>query len=94
MKRPKEDGSDIPALERLIGPVAYRGRPSYIDRKKGKSARPTGKIPGKPRAAHTIDLASVEFQPTLLFQKGTLKNHHLSQKEGLEIQEDHHLENR
>ena len=58
LKRPKEDGSDIPALERLIGPVAYRGRPSYIDRKKGKSARPTGKIPGKPRAAHTIDLAS------------------------------------
>ena len=34
---------NIPALERLIGPVAYRGRPSYIDRKKGKSARPTGK---------------------------------------------------
>ena len=36
----------------------------------------------------------MEFQPTLLFQKETLKNHHLSQKEGSEIQEDHHLESR
>ena len=58
LKRPKEEGSDIPALERLIGPVAYRGRPSYIEKKSGKHLRPTGIIPGEPRPAHTLDLGS------------------------------------
>ena len=28
LKRPKEEGSEVPALERLIGAVAYRGRTS------------------------------------------------------------------
>ena len=56
LKRPKEDGADIPALERLIGKVAYRGRPSYIDRKNGIGARPTGQIPSKSRPVHTLDL--------------------------------------
>jgi hypothetical protein len=58
LKRPKEEGSDIPALERLIGPVAYRGRPSYIDRKSGKNKRPTGMVRTSPRPAHSVDLGS------------------------------------
>lgn len=58
LKRPKEEGSEIPALERLIGPVAYRGRPSYIDRKSGKNKRPTGMVKSSPRPAHSVDLGS------------------------------------
>ena len=42
LKRPKEEGAEIPAMERLIGPVAYRGRPQFIQRKTGKSAKPVG----------------------------------------------------
>lgn len=57
LKRPKEDDSETPVLERLIGKVAYRGRAGYIDRKKGVGARPTGKMPGKSRPAHTLDLS-------------------------------------
>ena len=56
MKRPKEDGAEIPALERLVGKVAYRGRPSYIDRKQGIGARPTGLVPSRSRPVHTLDL--------------------------------------
>jgi hypothetical protein len=56
LKRPKEEGADIPVLERLIGKVAYRGRPSYIDRKNGIGARPTGQIPSKSKPVHTLDL--------------------------------------
>jgi hypothetical protein len=37
LKRPKEEGAEIPALERLIGPVAYRGRQNYIQNKSGKT---------------------------------------------------------
>ena len=42
-KRPKEDSSDIPILEQLIGPVAYRGRQTMIMNKttgfrKGRSS--------------------------------------------------------
>ena len=61
LKRPKEEGSDTPALERLIGQVAYRGRPSYIDRKSGKNKRPTGMIRTSPRPAHSADLRSREI---------------------------------
>ena len=57
LKRPKEEGSETPALERLVGKVAYRGRPSYIDRKKGIGARPTGMINTRPRPANTLDLS-------------------------------------
>ena len=42
LKRPKEEGADIPAMERLVGPVAYRGRQQMLQRKTGKAARPTG----------------------------------------------------
>lgn len=37
LKRPKEEGADIPALERLIGQSAYRGRQQYLAKKKGSS---------------------------------------------------------
>ena len=33
LKRPKEEDSDTPALERLIGPVAYRGRQAMVQKK-------------------------------------------------------------
>ena len=45
-------------MERLIGPVAYRGRLSYIEKKSGKNLRHTGIIPGQPKPAHTLDLGS------------------------------------
>ena len=43
LKRPKEEGSEIPAMERLVGPVAYRGREQYIQRKSGRAAKPMGR---------------------------------------------------
>ena len=39
LKRPKESGADVPALERLVGPVAYRGRSQMIQRKTGRLLR-------------------------------------------------------
>jgi len=56
LKRPKEDGSDIPAMERLVGPVAYRGRQQMIQRKTGKAARPMGGM-RKPKGIMSTDLA-------------------------------------
>jgi len=47
LKRPKEVGSEIPAMERLVGPVAYRGRSQIIDRKSGRAARPVGRSRNK-----------------------------------------------
>ena len=41
LKRPKEEGSEIPALERLIGQAAYRGRQQQLNKKKSKK----GKMP-------------------------------------------------
>ena len=43
LKRPKEVGSEVPAMERLVGPVAYRGRSQLIQRKSGKAGKPTGR---------------------------------------------------
>jgi hypothetical protein len=51
LKRPKEDGADIPVLERLIGAVAYRGRPQYIQKKTG---RPSKAIASSPRQSRTV----------------------------------------
>ena len=42
LKRPKEVGSDVPAMERLVGPVAYRGRAQLIQRKSWKSSKANG----------------------------------------------------
>jgi hypothetical protein len=56
LKRPKEDGAEIPALERLIGPAAYRGRQQYIERKKGKASRPRGRVPSSPKRVTRVDL--------------------------------------
>ncbi len=43
LKRPKEVGSEVPAMERLVGPVAYRGRSQQIQRKSGRAAKPLGR---------------------------------------------------
>ena len=47
LKRPKEHGSDIPAMERLVGPVAYRGRSQLIQRKLGRAGKPLGRARSK-----------------------------------------------
>ena len=47
LKRPKEEGSDVPAMERLVGPVAYRGRTQQIQRKSGRAAKPLGRSRGQ-----------------------------------------------
>ena len=47
LKRPKEEGSDVPAMERLVGPVAYRGRNQQIQRKSGRAAKPLGRSRGQ-----------------------------------------------
>ena len=55
LKRPKEEGADVPAMERLVGPVAYRGRNQYIQRKSGRAAKPMGRS-NKPRAIASTDM--------------------------------------
>ena len=55
LKRPKEEGSETKAMERLVGPVAYRGRSQHIQRKLGKAARPLGRSKG-PRSIMSTDL--------------------------------------
>ena len=47
LKRPKEEGSEVPAMERLVGPVAYRGRAQIMQRKSGKAGRPVGRSPNR-----------------------------------------------
>ena len=61
LKRPKEDGAEIPALERLIGPAAYRGRQQYVERKKGKASRPRGRVAGNPKPVSRVDLKRSEI---------------------------------
>ena len=61
LKRPKEDGAEIPALERLIGPAAYLGRQQYIERKKGKASRPRGRVAGSPKPVSRIDMKGYEI---------------------------------
>jgi hypothetical protein len=46
LKRPKEEASDFPILEQLIGPVAYRGRQTMLIKKttgfrQGTSSKPS-----------------------------------------------------
>ena len=55
LKRPKEEGSETQAMERLVGPVAYRGRSQHIQRKLGKAAKPLGRSKG-PRGIMSTDL--------------------------------------
>ncbi|MBT4067054.1 MAG: tetratricopeptide repeat protein [Euryarchaeota archaeon] len=56
LKRPKEVGSEVPAMERLVGPVAYRGRSQVISRKSGRAARPMG------RSRNQTEIMSSELQ--------------------------------
>jgi hypothetical protein len=53
-KRPKEDSSDIPILEQLIGPVAYRGRQTMILNKTTgfRKGRPSSKPNLNPVGSH------------------------------------------
>ena len=52
LKRPKEDGADVPALERLIGQAAYRGRQQHVAKKKGKVISQT--VRTKPTTAAVV----------------------------------------
>jgi hypothetical protein len=61
LKRPKEEGAEIPALERLIGPAAYLGRQQYVERKKGKASRPRGRVTGGTRPVVRIDMKGYEI---------------------------------
>ena len=55
LKRPKEEGAEVPVLERLIGQAAYRGRQQYVAKKKGKAISQT--VRTKPtRAAVVTDI--------------------------------------
>ncbi len=56
LKRPKEEGGDVPAMERLVGPVAYRGRNQKVQRKSGKAGRPMGRT-NRPRDIMSTNLA-------------------------------------
>ncbi len=47
LKRPKEEDGDMPALERLIGPVAYRGRQTMVQKKTTTLNRSTSIGPSK-----------------------------------------------
>jgi hypothetical protein len=47
LKRPKEEDADMPALERLIGPVAYRGRQTMVQKKTTSLNRSTKAGKGK-----------------------------------------------
>ena len=58
LKRPKEEGADIPVLERLIGPVAYRGRQKYIQNKSGNAMRHTPTSNTQNRSVSDINLAN------------------------------------
>jgi hypothetical protein len=52
LKRPKEEGAEVPALERLIGQAAYRGRQQYVAKKKGKAISQT--VRTKPTKAAVV----------------------------------------
>lgn len=60
LKRPKEDSSDVPILEQLIGPVAYRGRQTMIMKKTtGFRQGPSGKPNLNPVGSHDFKGRSV-----------------------------------
>ncbi len=77
LKRPKEDGAEIPALERLIGPAAYRGRQQYIERKKGKASRPRGRVSSSPKKVTRVDLNTSQI-PTNTIRSERKSNRDLS----------------
>ena len=52
LKRPKEEDAEVPALERLIGQAAYRGRQQYVAKKKGKAISQT--VRTKPTKAAVV----------------------------------------
>ena len=59
-KRPKEELSDVPILEQLIGPVAYRGRQTMLMKKTtGFRKAPSGKLNLNPVGSHDFKGRSV-----------------------------------
>jgi hypothetical protein len=57
LKRPKEEGADIPALERLIGQPAYRGRQQQRSRKNSPSTPSKAKAKtASPRSVTDVNL--------------------------------------
>ena len=62
LKRPKEDGAEIPALERLIGQPAYRGRQKNLTAKKGRtSGRAGGPGSSSAKPVQSMDLGRREI---------------------------------
>ena len=60
LKRPKEELSDVPILEQLIGPVAYRGRQTMLMKKTtGFRQAPSGKPNLNPAGSHDFKDRSV-----------------------------------
>jgi len=57
LKRPKEEGSEIPALERLIGQAAYRGRQQQQNKKKGK----IGKMPAASTSSNSKRVTNMDL---------------------------------
>jgi hypothetical protein len=53
LKRPKEEGADIPALERLIGQPAYRGRQQHMNKKKSGGRPSKATAPTSPSRSVT-----------------------------------------
>lgn len=62
LKRPKEEGSEIPALERLIGQAAYRGRQQQQNKKKGKKGQmPAASTSSNSKRVTNMDLDQREI---------------------------------
>ena len=62
----------MPAMESLVGPVAYRGRNQMIQRKSGRAARPMGRT-NRPREIMSTNLQGKEFHTILSVLKGNLE---------------------
>jgi len=59
LKRPKEEGADIPALERLIGQPAYRGRQQQRAKKSSSTApKRAGSSRQNPRTVTDVNLGN------------------------------------
>ena len=55
-------------MERLVGPVAYRGRAQQIQRKSGRAAKPLGRSRGQ-REIMSTNLGRKEFLTTQFGQR-------------------------
>ena len=81
LKRPKEEGSETQAMERLVGPVAYRGRNQHIQRKQGKAAKPLGRSK-RSRGIMSTDLEEKEYLTIQYDLKSNLEPQEIMVQEG------------